>query len=213
MLRHVFFAAIALASCRPAVTTTDAPDAPAPAPAPAPSSRPVASESAQTPRADASAPLVANHALMLALADRTLPFASIVDPRAGVVVIDHSGDARGGPSATPREPAGVRCGSALTRLLDEWQKRLADAHTGLRATYEDSRLTCRTAPDPACIWRGGSEWSPTVHFLFRAGGPRGLLLRAIVLEDELAVDPKAVAAERGRILPAVARLEAAGCGP
>ncbi|HSQ63520.1 MAG TPA: hypothetical protein VLM85_09920 [Polyangiaceae bacterium] len=210
MFRYLV-AALALASCRPAVPAADAPDARAPPAAPAESTLPIASESAQAQPADSSAPFVANHALMLAIADGNLSFASLVDPRAGVVLIDHSGDPSGGGRGAPRAPDGVRCGSTLTALLDHWRSRLADARTGLRATYAEAPLTCRTAPDPACVWRGLSEWSPTVHFLFRAGGPRGLVLRAIVLEDELGVDPETVAAKRSRILPAVARLEAGGC--
>jgi len=210
MFRYLV-AALALASCHPAVPAADAPDARAPAAAPAESTTTVASVSAPVQPAEASAPFVADHSLMLAIADGTLPFTSLVDPRAGVVLIDHSGDPSGGRRGAPREPDGVRCGSALTALLDHWRSRLADERTGLRATYPEAPLTCRPAPDPACIWRGPSEWSPTVHFLFRAGGPRGLVLRAIVLEDELGVDPETVAAKRSRILPAVARLEAGGC--
>lgn len=163
------------------------------------------------PQADASAPLVPNHTLMLAIADGTLPFSRLVDPRAGVVLVDESADASGGRSGIQREAPGVRCGSALAALLDSWQKQLADKKSGLRATYDEQRLTCRTTPDPACVWRGRAEWSPTVHFLFRDDPSRGLVLRAIVLLDELAVDPETVAAKRRKAMADVARLETAGC--
>lgn len=141
---------------------------------------------------------IANHTLMLALADGKLPFATLVDAHRGVMFVDNSGDPSGGQS--PRDPSGVRCGAALTTLLDLWQKRLANKTTGLRKTYEEGRLECVQTPTPACIWRGSSEWDPTVYFLFRADSNGELRLRAIDLEDELLVDPARVAANRRQIL-------------
>jgi hypothetical protein len=142
-----------------------------------------------------------NHTLMLSLADGKIPMSQLVDPSAGVVFIDHSGN----PSGMPRrDHDGVRCGAELAALFDRFQKQLAH---GLRATYQEARLTCSTSPYLVCTWRGSMEWDPTTYFVFRDDAARGLMLRAIVIEDELLVDPAVVARNRNEILPAIQRFE------
>ena len=146
-----------------------------------------------------------NHSLMLSIADGKISMSQLVPPSRGVVYIDHGGN----PSGMPRRDSdGVRCGAQLAALFDRVQKKLAHPVIGLRVTYQEARLVCGTSPYPTCIWRGGSEWDPTIHFVFRDDAVNGLVLRAIVLEDELLVDPAMVARNRRAILPEIEKIEA-----
>jgi len=171
---------------------------------------------AQAPRPDAGPapdanPMVVTQSLMLSIGSGKTPLARFLDARAGVVFIDHSPDASGGASGVVAEKPSLKCGDALAQLAATVQKRMASAN-GVRAAYQEGRLRCRNQPGPpTCTFGRAMEGDPAVHLVFRVDAARGLLLRAVTLDDEAAVPEERVAAEHRAQAALIERLAASGC--
>jgi hypothetical protein len=158
-------------------------------------------------------PAVLNHTVMLGIADGTTPLLSLVDAKRGVVFIDDSGS--GAEHYKPR-PSGIYCGGRLKKLISDTQRALAAKGSGLRATYQEERLSCFQKPALECVWRGAMEYDPTKHYYFRRvrsdGGDERLELRGIAWIDELLIDAHIVAQHRREVLDVIEAQEAHGCG-
>lgn len=55
------------------------------------------------------------------------------------------------------------------------------------------------------------EWDPAIHFVFRLDPDRGLLLRAITVDDEVLVDPGAIDKEHRTQARLIDTLAKPGC--
>jgi len=149
---------------------------------------------------------------MLAIADGKDQLAHYVDDRTGVVFIDDSPDPSDGASGTRPERPALECGARLTALIAKWEQRMASKTDGVRAAYDENRLTCVNRPPPAtCTFGRSGEWDPAVHFVFRVDAARGVMLRAITLDDEVLVDSKVVDARHRSHARLTERLAAPGC--
>ncbi|MBK9031089.1 MAG: hypothetical protein IPL61_07100 [Myxococcales bacterium] len=150
-------------------------------------------------------PTVVTRALMRELAAGTRPFASLVDRAAGVVFIDHF-DGAGDPQPVIERRL---CGRALDRQL---RKVKGWMFAALHGDPEVGAPRCHNRPGPpGCTFGGSMAWDPAVHLHFRLDPDRGVVLRAITVDDEVLVDPAAVAAEHRAQARLIARLGARPC--
>ncbi len=169
-------------------------------------------EPAEPAAPTASHPHMATQAMMLAIADGTLPLARFIDGRVGVVLIYHSPDPSFGASGSRRARPKRFCGKELMALVARWQARMAVEHDGVRSAYEESMLECHNRPSPpTCTFGRSMEWDPAVHFIFQLDPERGLRLRAITLDDEALVDPREIAAEHRAQAKTIERLTPTEC--
>ena len=131
---------------------------------------------------------------------------AVVDRAAGVVFIDHFTGAAGGPSGPPPR---LLCGRALERRLRIVQRWMAD---GARAETGDGGPFCHNRPGPPTCTIGLSmEYDPGIHFQFRVDPARGVVLRAITLDDEVLVDAAEIGREHRDQARIVERLGATSC--
>jgi hypothetical protein len=147
--------------------------------------------------------------MMLHIADRSLPLSRFIDERAGVVLLDRFEGPAGEDS--PPQVEKLMCGRALTRLVRHWQRRASDPN-GIRGARDNDALACQNRPGPpTCTFGRSMEWDPAVHFVFRLDPDRGLLLRAITVDDEVLNDPREIDKEHRTQARLIDRLAAPGC--
>ena len=163
---------------------------------------------ASVARAQPAPPTVATKALLRSLGRDRRALAAMVDRAAGVAYVDHfEGPSGEGPA--PREA--LLCGRALDRQLKVVRGWLfAQLHDDAAADLIS--CTNRGGP-PRCTFGATMEWDPAVHLQFRVDPVRGLVLAAILVDDEVLVDGAAVEREHRAQAAAVARLTARRCAP
>ncbi|HEY8141254.1 MAG TPA: hypothetical protein VIG06_01235 [Kofleriaceae bacterium] len=154
-------------------------------------------------------PDLATQGMMLHIADRSLPLSRFIDERAGVVLLDRF-EGPAGEDAPPQVEK-LFCGRALTRLVRDWQRRASDP-IGIPSTRDNDALECRNRPGPpTCTFGRSMEWDPAIHFVFRLDPDRGLLLRAITVDDEVLVDPREIDKEHRAQARLIESLAKPGC--
>lgn len=160
---------------------------------------------ATAPTAPAAAALVGR------LSRGEVAVSALIDPKRGLIVVDHFD----GASDEPRRKVEQRyCGDALQRTMAELGPRLVDASK--RRLDDGVAIEC--APGfggMACVVGATMEWDPAVHLVFTAAsagaGVDGLALRAVAIDDEVLVTDELVASVRDAMGKAVRRLEGRGC--
>lgn len=151
-------------------------------------------------------PSVVTRAFIRDLAEGRRPMSDVIDPAAGVVVLDHFSGAAGEPG---RPSETLACGAALTRQLRRVKGWLyAAVHTD---DVDEGGLACRNRPSPQCSIGGTMEYDPVLRLHFRVDGDRGVVLHAITIDDEALVDAREIAADHRRHGRRIARLAASGC--
>jgi hypothetical protein len=157
--------------------------------------------------AEPSKPAAATQGLMLELASGKRDLMTLVDPAAGVALVDHFVGAGADHPVPPIEK--LVCGKALDKLLADYKKQIARAVPEAR---DEGRLSCSNKPGPpTCTYGRAMEWDPAIHFIFRFDPTRGLALTAITLDDEVMVDDKEVARRHAVQAKAIAKLTANAC--
>lgn len=156
--------------------------------------------------ADEPVPSVVTRAFIRDLAEGRRAMRDVIDPAAGVVVLDHFTGAAGGPGGPSERLA---CGAALTRQLRRVKGWLyAAVHTD---DVDEGGLSCRNRPSPVCTIGGTMEYDPVLRLHFRVDDDRGVVLHAITIDDEVLVDAREIAADHRAHARRIPRLAAAGC--
>ena len=138
--------------------------------------------------AHAERPTSATKGLLLELAGKRARVIELVDPAMGLVFLDHY--------LEPGEPPGTTseqhlCGAAIQKFLkDVWTQEIGPAITGAR---DSKTLACTSATE--CSAGGAGEWDTVWHFKFIKDKAGRLFLRAITEDDEVLVEPAAIAKE------------------
>ena len=157
--------------------------------------------------AEPTKPVAATQSLMLELASGKRDLATLVDPAAGVALVDHFVGAGADHPVPPIEK--LVCGTQLDKLIADYKKQLATAVPEARG---ENRLTCSNKPGPpTCTYGRAMEWDPAIHFIFRPDPARGLALTAITIDDEVSVSEKAVDKEHWIQSKRITALTQAAC--
>jgi hypothetical protein len=157
--------------------------------------------------AEPAKPTAATQGLMLELASGKRDLMSLVDPAAGVALVDHFVGAGADKPVPPIEK--LMCGKALDKLIADYKKQMSTAVPEARG---ENRLECSNKPGPpTCTYGRSMEWDPAVHFIFRPDPARGLALTAITVDDEVMVDEKFVAKRHALQAKRIAELTAKSC--
>jgi len=153
----------------------------------------------------AEPPKAATKALVNELAAGKRKLADLVDPKAGVVLLERF-DGPGEPP--PKKTSKLLCGKQLTNTIATWQARLAKE---VPDYAKEGHVDCENKPAPMCTYGRVGEWDPAIHLRFRLDDDKGLLLTAISIDDEVLVDEAVVEREHRTQTRLITKLSASGC--
>jgi hypothetical protein len=149
--------------------------------------------------AAAERPTTATQRLMLDLADAPGKLVDLVDPKVGLVFIDHMPEPE--PTGKPRELH--VCDVAK---LGVFKTEIAPA---IKAARKNGSLTCSNSGGSTCRAGGQGEWDPVLHFQFVKDDGGQLFLHAIAIDDEVLVGDDTIRAEHAAQAKLIAKLATA----